>query len=174
MDIEITECEPKTASEAELADYFAFHTTARNNINDAPTGESTVALTEWTAEAVLSEEDEALATGIDVHVAVALEEATGEIRAVSLIHQLAGRQGVANQLETSVHPEHRGRGLARWVKTAVSAQVRDQRPDTTRILTNVASSNAAMRAINERMGFTVVRAMLSVEARFEDLAARLS
>ena len=96
------------------------------------------------------------------------------MRAVSVIHQLPGRDGVANQLETSVHPEHRGRGLALWAKSAVMAQVRDQRPDINRILTNVAASNAAMRAVNERMGFTVVRAMISVEAEREELAARLS
>ncbi|HET9050480.1 MAG TPA: GNAT family N-acetyltransferase [Candidatus Dormibacteraeota bacterium] len=63
----------------------------------------------------------------------------------------------AHQGDTVVEPDHRRRGLGRWMKAAMLRRVLEERP-TARITTDVAASNAPMLAINEALGFRVVRA----------------
>jgi len=55
-----------------------------------------------------------------------------------------------------VHPDHRHRGLARWVKAAMLLRIRDERPATTALRTSNAWSNAPMLAINDALGFHTV------------------
>ena len=48
---------------------------------------------------------------------------------------------------------HRGRGLARWVKAeSLRLRARD-RPDVALVATTHAEENAAIRHVNERLGF---------------------
>jgi mycothiol synthase len=59
----------------------------------------------------------------------------------------------ANQGLTAVFPEHRNRGLGRWLKAAITEKVLVQSPETTEIKTDNADVNEAMLNINRELGF---------------------
>jgi GNAT superfamily N-acetyltransferase len=58
-----------------------------------------------------------------------------------------------SQGDTAVAPEHRGKGLAIWLKAAMLAKVLKDRPEVRRITTGNATTNAPMLSINQRLGF---------------------
>ena len=57
------------------------------------------------------------------------------------------------QAATGVVPAHRGHGLGKWLKAAMIQKVQTERPSVVSIRTNNADSNAAMLAINQKLGF---------------------
>jgi mycothiol synthase len=57
---------------------------------------------------------------------------------------------------TGVFPEHRNRGLGRWLKAAITEKVLVQSPQTTEIKTDNADINEAMLNINRELGFKPV------------------
>jgi GNAT superfamily N-acetyltransferase len=62
---------------------------------------------------------------------------------------------IALQENTGIDPEHRGRGLAKWVKALMLDKVRTDLPMVERVETGNAFSNAPMLAINDALGFKV-------------------
>jgi len=58
---------------------------------------------------------------------------------------------------TAVAPRWRGRGLAKGVKAAMLALVRERHPEVATAITNNAEVNAPMLAINHRLGFAAHR-----------------
>jgi mycothiol synthase len=60
---------------------------------------------------------------------------------------------MAHQEDTGVWPQHRNRGLGRWIKAAMALRVLDERPAVQRLETWNAGSNEAMLNINVAMGF---------------------
>jgi RimJ/RimL family protein N-acetyltransferase len=61
--------------------------------------------------------------------------------------------GDAQHYGTGVLPEHRGRGLARWMKAAAIRHTRDRHPGVRGLRTDTADSNAAMRRVNDALGY---------------------
>jgi GNAT superfamily N-acetyltransferase len=61
------------------------------------------------------------------------------------------------QMLTGVQRDKRGLGLAKGLKAAMLRTIRTQFPAVSQVVTNNARSNAAMLAINNRLGFTVHR-----------------
>ena len=64
--------------------------------------------------------------------------------------------------ETAVRAEHRGRGLALWIKDHNIRWLHTQRPDVPHVKTDNDVTNTAMLAVNTRLGF--VATSESVEA----------
>lgn len=60
------------------------------------------------------------------------------------------------QQNTGIHPEHRGIGLAKWVKATMLERVRVENPSARRLRTGNAFSNGPMLAINDALGYAVV------------------
>ncbi|MEV6315180.1 GNAT family N-acetyltransferase [Streptomyces sp. NPDC051776] len=54
---------------------------------------------------------------------------------------------------TGVLPEHRGRGLGRWMKAASIRDARARHPGLAGLVTDTADDNLPMRAINEALGY---------------------
>lgn len=63
---------------------------------------------------------------------------------------------VAYQQNTGVALDHRGAGLAKWVKAVMLQRVREERPGVTRVRTDNAQSNEPMLGINDQLGFRLV------------------
>jgi mycothiol synthase len=68
-----------------------------------------------------------------------------------------GEPTIAFQQNTGIDPEHRGRGLAKWAKAEVLLRLRDEASNIALVRTGNAFSNAPMLAINDALGFRVVR-----------------
>jgi GNAT superfamily N-acetyltransferase len=60
---------------------------------------------------------------------------------------------LAFQGDTGVHPDHRNRGIGRWLKAAMVLRLLDERPAVRAVETGNAGSNRPMLSINEAMGF---------------------
>ncbi|MFC7274500.1 GNAT family N-acetyltransferase [Paractinoplanes rhizophilus] len=77
----------------------------------------------------------------------------GEIAAFTELVVAADGGGDAQHYGTGVLPEHRGRGLARWMKAEQIGWVRSRFPAVTGLLADTADSNTAMRRVNESLGY---------------------
>ncbi|HEU0193274.1 MAG TPA: GNAT family N-acetyltransferase [Gaiellales bacterium] len=122
---------------------------ARMAINDAP-GE----WEDWDAARVRDLERSVALRGRQLRVTVALD-AGGVVGFTELrVSRTAG--AVAGTEDTAVVREHRGRGLALWMKSEALAGLRSDRPDVSLVSTVNAESNAAILAVNARLGFVRV------------------
>jgi GNAT superfamily N-acetyltransferase len=124
---------------------------AREAINDAP------ATTEdewapWDVVRVRDQERSLESRGREMRVTVALD---GESRVAAFTELRVSRTpGAVGQTEdTAVVRRHRGRGLSRWVKAESLGLLAQDRPDVALVVTCNAEENAAIRHVNERLGF---------------------
>jgi len=85
-----------------------------------------------------------------------------------------GEPTVVLQQNTGIDPAHRGLGLAKWAKAAMLDRIRHERPEAERIRTDNAFSNAPMLAINDILGFKVIRARTEWQANVNDTRRSLS
>lgn len=86
---------------------------------------------------------------------------------------LAGVSGIRVEEEAPTHgsvgitlvsPEHRGRRLGLALKTAATDLALTHFPDLVHVTTSNADSNAAMNAVNERLGYQPVERLLELQA----------
>ena len=87
------------------------------------------------------------------------------------IHLEPGDPTMVSQQDTGIHPDHRGRGLAKWAKAAMLLKIRAELPEARRVRTGNAYSNAAMLAINDALGFTVTLTQTEWQAEVTAVAA---
>ena len=85
---------------------------------------------------------------------------------------------VLSQEDTGVVPEHRNRGLGRWLKAAMAEKLLQDLPGAGFILTSNAASNDAMLGINREMGFKLYKTMttwqIDTDSAADYLANRLT
>lgn len=103
---------------------------------------------------------------------VAVETATGEFAGSSTLQVDLLEPTHAWQWETVTHPDHRNRGLGRWMKAANVLRVIDEF-GVERIDTDNAGSNEPMLNINMAMGFRNMLVLHSWEGTVEEVADRL-
>ena len=77
----------------------------------------------------------------------------GEIAAFTELVVPGSEEGEAQHYGTGVLPEHRGNGLAHWMKAEQIALIRSRFPAVTALLADTADSNAPMRRINDALGY---------------------
>jgi len=75
---------------------------------------------------------------------------------------------------TAVREAYRGRGLGKWLKAAMLLRIPEGFPQVRTIVTNNASENAAMLAINERLGFRTYRKAVVVQMTLEEAERHLA
>ena len=108
----------------------------------------------------------------------AIEEAEDveDLRGGSTITQQTAKNLFLWQGDTGVWPEHRERGLGRWLKAVNGLRLIEERPEVRWLYTGNAASNRAMLAINDAMGFRPVRYIgawqVSVDAARRFVASR--
>ena len=66
------------------------------------------------------------------------------------------RSSVIHQAGTATIPEHRGKGIGKWVKARMAQRLLAELPEARYIRTGNAGTNKAMLAINVAMGFKPV------------------
>jgi GNAT superfamily N-acetyltransferase len=133
-------------------------------MGEVPTGETPVDLEQWDEHRVRDREDRAARAGRRDVLTFALD-AAGEVVALTELFVDTSMPHRALQGGTLVMPDHRGHRLGLAIKVANLQALVDAYPQVEWILTENADVNAAMNAVNERLGFGVVERCLEVRKR---------
>lgn len=135
--------------EDRIAQYIA----VRRMMNTAPRGDLQDVDRDHTLASILAEADELEAEGLVRWSLVTRQEATGDFVGFTEVIFAASAPEHAWQGGTAVHPDHRNRGLGRWLKGAMVERILDERPQVRFVDTENAYSNEPMLHINSAMGF---------------------
>jgi mycothiol synthase len=145
-----------------------------NVMNSAPRENMDVSDTPVTAELVHQYEDAGIAAGRQYWAYYAVEESSGRFVGLSTI---AIRPDVPDRVwvgDTGVEPAHRGRGLGKWLKAAITRRILDELPGVRWVITWNAGSNDPMLAINTRLGFRTAAVWTTWQIGTDALRARLA
>ncbi|MET8154766.1 GNAT family N-acetyltransferase [Sphaerisporangium sp. NPDC005289] len=134
----------------ELLDTF---TASRRAMADMPMGEADFGVDVWDADRVLSAARAIEERGELLHTVAAVRESDGSVVGFTELVVPGDGRGDAQHYGTGVLPEHRGRGLARWMKTEAIRGARERHPGLAGLLTDTADGNAPMRAVNDALGY---------------------
>jgi len=132
----------------------ATYAASRRAMDDMPMDEADVEAEAWDVERV-REIAAAIAKRGDILCTVAaVDAADGTIAGFSELVVRGTGTGDAQHYGTGVLPEHRGRGLARWMKAEAIRHTRAAHPGVSGLLTDTADSNTTtMRGINDALGY---------------------
>jgi mycothiol synthase len=130
--------------------------TAIRAINSMPRED--LQMEDWkiTPETVREWDRMSRARGQEHRMAVVIEESTGASAAFTELFFDPRVQSVLHQGGTATIPEHRGKGIGKWIKARLAQRALDELPEARYIRTDNAGTNAAMLAINVAMGFKPV------------------
>lgn len=143
-------------------DILATYVRARGSIHDAPLGGTEVRPADWTESGVRRAEAQMREQGIEQRIAVAVEEATGEVAGLTELIVHPSRPTWGYQGDTAVVPPHRGRGLGRCVKAHLARWLVAERPDLEGIQTSTSADNTYMIRVNHQLGYTTDRVLVTV------------
>lgn len=141
--------------------------------NDAPRDELDTGDLSITPETLREWEAKFDASGGSAILAVA-QEADGALSGMTEMGYWPEQKTMIHQFLTGVSRPYRGRGLGKWLKAAMLLRVRKQYPQVDVVVTDNATTNAAMLAINERLGFRLHKEWESVQMSREDLGRWLA
>lgn len=142
-------------------------------MNTAPLEDLEEDPTRWDDEMLADVEQAEARKQNHIYTCVARHKPTGEfVGYTSLVFQKL-HPAKANQWDTGVHPEHRNRGLGRWLKAVMALKFLDEHPDVEVIETENADSNDPMLNINVAMGFKPSMQHIIYQGPVEGVAAYL-
>jgi mycothiol synthase len=142
-------------------EHLAAFVTARAAMDDAPSADD-LEFPSWTAATVRASEESLALRNREMRVTVAIRE-DGEIGAFTELRVSSGSTlGFTD--DTGTLAAHRRQGLARAVKLESLRRLRADHPEITVVSTSNAEENAAMRYVNEGVGFrpTAVETMATL------------
>ncbi|MFI6450589.1 GNAT family N-acetyltransferase [Streptosporangium amethystogenes] len=134
----------------DLADTFA---ASRRAMDDMPMDDADYGVVVWDVERVRAAAQAIEDRGESLHTVVAIDESDGSIAGFTELVVPGDGKGDGQHYGTGVLPEHRGHGLARWMKAEAIRQVRERHPDLGGLLADTADSNTHMRAVNDSLGY---------------------
>jgi mycothiol synthase len=145
-----------------------------NVMNTAPLENLDVSDTLITPE-LLREQDEATsAMGAERRAYYAVDAASGKfvgLTDITVRPELPDRVWVG---DTAVDPAHRGQGLGKWLKAAITQHILDDLPEVRWVITWNAGSNEPMLAINHDLGFRAVAVHTTWQVPVAELRALLA
>ena len=134
----------------DLADTFA---ASRRAMDDMPMDDTDFGTVAWDVDRVRAAAAAVAERGDRLHTVTAVSEADGTIAGFTELVVPGDGTGDAQHYGTGVLPEHRGHRLGRWMKAAAILHARATYPRLGGLLTDTATSNAPMRAINDKLGY---------------------
>jgi GNAT superfamily N-acetyltransferase len=141
-------------------------------MNTAPRGDLEMDDWVWTPEATRAEEAALAAARLERWNLFVRHDATGVFAGFTEVVVTDAHPEHAWQGGTAVRPEHRNRGIGRWLKAAMALRLLDERPSTRAVDTENAFSNQAMLDINVAMGFELVKTVNDWQVPVATLEAR--
>ncbi|NNN35983.1 GNAT family N-acetyltransferase [Streptomyces sp. S3(2020)] len=126
---------------------------SRRAMDDMPMEGTDYGTAVWDVERVVAAAEAVARRGELLHTVAAVDTATGSVVGFSELVVPGDGRGDGQHYGTAVLPEHRGRGLARWMKAASIRRARERHPELAGLLTDTANSNAPMLAVNEALGY---------------------
>ncbi|WP_020138553.1 GNAT family N-acetyltransferase [Streptomyces sp. 351MFTsu5.1] len=126
---------------------------ARRAMDDMPMEGTDFGTVVWDVDRVVAAAEAVARRGELLHTVAAVDEADGSV--VGFSELVVGGDGLGDgqHYGTAVLPEHRGRGLARWMKAASIRHARARHPRLAGLCTDTAQSNAPMLAVNDALGY---------------------
>lgn len=133
-----------------LAETF---TAARRAMDDMPMDEADHVPATWDVERVRAVARVIEERGDLLHTVVAVDTSDNSIAGFTELVVPGGGKGDGQHYGTGVLPEHRGRGLGRWMKAESIRHAHEHHPDLDGLITDTADSNSPMRHINDSLGY---------------------
>lgn len=134
----------------DLAETFA---ASRRAMDDMPMDDADYGPETWDVDRVRAAAERIEQRGNHLHTVVAIDVNDNSIAGFSELVVPGDHRGDAQHYGTGVLPEHRGHGLARWMKAESIRQAKLGYPELSGLLTDTADSNTYMRSINDNLGY---------------------
>jgi mycothiol synthase len=144
-----------------------------NVMNTAPRENLDVGDVEMTAGLVREYEAATAASGHG-HWAYYAADASGRFVGITEIYIHPATPDRVHVGDTAVDPAHRGRGLGKWLKAAITRRILDGLPDVRWVITGNAGSNAPMLAINKQLGFRTTAVQVTWQVPTSQLRHKLA
>jgi GNAT superfamily N-acetyltransferase len=122
-------------------------------LNTIPRGIRRAEIWSISSEWIREEERVRLNSGITWWTMVAIEKKTAKVVGFTDVTFSLSRPSIAMQQDTAVDLEHRGRGLASYLKANLILKLRKELPDICVLTTTNGSNNTGILQINQRLGF---------------------
>lgn len=142
-------------------------------MNSAPRDALEVEDFRWTAEQVRQLDAYCVQRGLERWTLYARHRPSGKIAGYTEVTWNPRQPETLEQGDTGVLPEHRRRGLGRWLKAAMLERVLRERPQVQRVRTGNAGSNAPMLKINRELGFRPYKSQTVWQVELERVRAYL-
>ncbi|MFG2460101.1 GNAT family N-acetyltransferase [Streptomyces sp. NPDC048523] len=126
---------------------------SRRAMDDMPMEGADFGRVVWDVERVVAAEEAVARRGELLHTVVVLDAADGSVVGFSELVVPGDGLGDGQHYGTAVLPEHRGHGLARWMKAAAVRHALERHPALSGLCTDTADSNKPMLAVNDSLGY---------------------
>ncbi len=136
--------------------------------NQMPLNELDVGATIYTPELMRKYEKTCRKTG-ETWLKAIIHEKDGVISGLTDILYHPSKAPLLTQALTGVDQKYRGHGKGKWAKAAMLLKIRETFPDIREISTSIATTNAPMLSINERLGFKLHLEAYHMQAETEKL-----
>ena len=117
--------------------------------------------------------EQRIEAGGGIWLTAMLHEENGDISGLTDVVYLPEHADMLYQQLTGVPENYRGQGKGKWLKAAMLLRVRDEFPGVKTIVTQNATSNEPMLAINDRLGFKLYRELYSCQVETERVVGYL-
>ncbi|MFF8917595.1 GNAT family N-acetyltransferase [Streptomyces sp. NPDC015032] len=134
-------------------DLAATFAASRRAMDDMPMGDTDYGTVVWDVDRVRAAAAAVAARGELLHTVAAVEASTSTIVSFTELVVPGDGTGDGRHYGTGVLPEHRGHGLARWMKALSVLRARELHPGLGGLLADTADGNTHMRSINDALGY---------------------
>ncbi|MFD4856093.1 GNAT family N-acetyltransferase [Streptomyces atratus] len=134
-------------------DLEATFTGSRRAMDDMPMDDTDYGTVVWDVDRVRAAAAAVAARGDLLHTVAAVAASDSTIAGFTELVVPGDGKGDGQHYGTGVLPEHRGHGLARWMKAQSILQARERHPALDGLLADTADSNTYMRSVNDALGY---------------------